>query len=138
MNEKICKPYKKGVSCFEDIPQRLEMNGNNNNYCSITFPPGYAIFVEKFMLDTPDSDNFVLLDGKPLDYKPELKWIDRQQQFRETLPKENPLRNKNLINRRNNYPCVKSLKASDLTFTKLMFYTFIPTGSGRIIESVLV
>ena len=72
-DEKICT--NKEMSCFRtEIPRKFDFDGSFNDSCSVTFPAGYSIFVEKFTLDEAGPDSFVLLDGKELDYHSEVKW----------------------------------------------------------------
>ena len=106
--EKICRGNEGGLSCFgREIPHRFDSAGRNNTFCSFNFPAGYSIYVEEFILNESGPDNFVLLDGKPLQYSPKLEWGDRRRIFWDALDsqalKENALR-------RSNIPCVKSLK----------------------------
>ena len=66
-NEKICARHD--TSCFGDeIPAKFVFDGNHNNSCSFIFPEGYSIFVEQFDIDLDGPDNFVLLDGKEVEY----------------------------------------------------------------------
>ena len=106
--ETICRGHEKEVSCFETvIPHRFESAGRINSYCSFNFPPGYSIYVEEFILRDFSSNNFILLDGKPLQYSPKLEWSDRRRIFWDARNaqalKENSLR-------RSIHSCVKSLK----------------------------
>ena len=106
--ENICLQYKAKVRCSQMIPYRFEFGGRTNDSCSLTFPPGYSIYVEEFNLDDPGPDNFVLVDGRALEYSAKLKWEDRGQTLWKKLPKSNPLNMKS--NRRQNIPCVTKLK----------------------------
>ena len=106
-DEKICT--NKQMSCFgTQIPRKFDFDGSINDSCSVTFPAGYSIFVEKFTLDEAGPDSFVLLDGKELDYHSEVKWGNRAQLFWKNLPENNPLRDEYI--RRDNVQCVRSLK----------------------------
>ena len=108
-NEPICHYQRKVNSCFSSkIPDRFEFDGSVNEYCSFDFPPGHSIFVEHFTLSDPSPANFVLLNGVHLNYHSEVKWRNRHQLFWEKLGKNHPLRVNSV--RRNNLPCVKSLK----------------------------
>ena len=108
-NEPICHYEIKTDSCFSSkVPYTFEFDGSVNEYCSFNFPPGYSIFVEHFTLNDPGPANFVLLDGAHLNYHSEVKWTNRHQLFWEKLGKNNPLRINSV--RRNNFPCVKSVK----------------------------
>ena len=106
--ETICQPYKAEVRCFQLIPYRFEFDGRINDKCSLTFPSGYSIYVEEFILDDPGPDNFVLVDGRTLEYNAKLEWEDREQKLWKKLPKSNPLNGKSY--RRQNIPCVTKLK----------------------------
>ena len=107
--EKICRLYKAEVRCFQIIPYRFEFDGRiDDKSCSLTFPPGYSIYVEEFNLDDPGPDNFVLVDGRALEYSAKLNWEDREQTLWKKLPKSNPLNRKS--NGRQNIPCVTTLK----------------------------
>ena len=112
--EKICQTYQKEVRCFpqSEIPSRFEFNGSiDQKSCSFIFPPGYSIYVEKFILEDIGPDNFVLVDGESLEYLPKLKWTDRGQNLWTKLEeKKHPLKGKSI--RRYNIPCVKTLKVS--------------------------
>ena len=106
--EKICRGNEGDLSCLgREIPHRFDSTGRNNTFCSFNFPAGYSIYVEEFILNDFGPDNFVLLDGKPLQYSPKLAWGDRRRIFWDALDsqalKENALP-------RSNIPCVKSLK----------------------------
>ena len=106
--EKICQRHEKEVSCFEtEIPNRFESAGRNKSYCSFNFPPGYSIYVEEFILNDFSSDNFVLLDGKPLRYSPKLEWTDRRRIFWDVRDVQ-ALKGNSI--RRSTHSCVKSLK----------------------------
>ena len=119
--EKICKPYLKKVRCFQtEIPLRFEIAGNDLKSCSFIFPPGYSIYVEQFIMHNPGPDNFVLLDGKPLEYSSELKWSNRRQSYWEILDKDNPLKGKSI--QRSNYPCVKTIK---VCLSRILVFSFI-------------
>ena len=113
-SEKICTGrYSK---CFDsEIPSRFDYDGRINQFCSIIFPPGYSVHIQKFQLDRPDQDNFVLLDRNPVQYHSEVKWENRFQKFWKNLPVENPLRKKAV--RRENIQCVQSMTVKSLTFT---------------------
>ena len=106
--ENICRPYQAEVSCFQEIPHRFEVNGSES--CSVIIPPGYSIYIEEFILDDPGPDNFVLVDGHPLEYSAKLKQGDHEQTLWTKLPKSNPLSRKS--NRRENIRCVTTLKVS--------------------------
>ena len=107
--EKLCRRYQAKIRCFQEIPERFEFDGGFEiKSCSIIFPPGYSIYVEEFILDDPGPDNFVLLDGQPLEYSSKLEWQDREQTMWRKLDRTNPLHMKS--NRRKNYSCLKSLK----------------------------
>ena len=109
--ENICRLYKAEVRCFQRIPYRFEFDGKiNDKSCSLTFPPGYSIYVEEFILNDPGPDNFVLIDGHPLEYSAKLKQGDHEQTLWTKLPKSNPLNRKS--NRRENIRCVTTLKVS--------------------------
>ena len=106
--EKICRLHEKELSCFgREIPHRFDSAERNTTYCSVNFPAGYSIYVEEFILDDFGPDNFVLLDGKPLQYSPKLEWGDRRRIFWDAL--NNQALKKNSL-RRSSIPCVKSLK----------------------------
>ena len=109
--EKICRRYQADVRCFEKIPYRFEFNGKTNEKCSQTFPSGYSIYVEEFILDAPGPDNFVLVDGHAVEYSSKLKWEDRERTLWKKLHKSNPLNMK--TNRRPIFPCVKTLKVTE-------------------------
>ena len=120
--EKICRGNEGELSCFgREIPHRFDSAGRNNTYCSFNFPPGYSIYVEEFILNDFGPDNFVLLDGKPLQYSPKLEWGDRRRIFWDALGtqalKENALR-------RSSIPCVKSLKVILLKKKDFIFAKF--------------
>ena len=107
--ERICRSYSEEISCFKfEIPYRLESSETIDRYCSVNFPPGYSIYVEEFFLDDASPDNFVLLDGKPLQYSSPLKWEDRRQKFWEELNQGHPLKKES--NLRSGHRCVNSLK----------------------------
>ena len=107
--EKICRSYQAKVRCFDKIPSRFEFDGFiDEKSCSVILPSGYSIFIEEFILDDPGPDNFVLLDGRPLEYNSKLKWEDREQTMWKNLNTRNPLNMKST--RRPNIPCVKTLK----------------------------
>ena len=109
--EKICRPYKADVECFQRIPYRYTVDGSSvDKSCSLIFPPGYSIYVEEFTLDDPGPDNFVLINGQALEYSSKLKWEDREQSFWTKLHKNHPLNKKS--NRSFNIPCVKSLQVN--------------------------
>ena len=119
--EPLCRPYKTKVRCFEKIPQRFEFDGSIDNYCSFTFPPGYSYYTEEFnLVDYENPDNFVLIDGNNVGYKPKLRWEDRENTMWSKLPKickldncePHPLHKK--PNRRRNF-CIKSLKVKKLS-----------------------
>ena len=110
-DENICRLYKAKVRCFQKIPYRFEFNGRiNDKSCSQIFPAGYSIYVEEFILDNPGPDNFVLVDGHPLEFSAKLKEGDHEQTLWTKLPKSNPLSRKS--NRRENIRCVTTLKVS--------------------------
>ena len=80
--ERLCRSHLEEISCFKmEIPYRFESSETIDRYCSVNFPPGYSIYVEDFFMDQTRPDNFVLLDGKPLQYSSKLKWVDRRQKF---------------------------------------------------------
>ena len=107
--EKICRPHQAKVRCFQTIPDRFELNENSElKSCSLIFPPFYSIYIEEFILDDPGPDNFVLIDGIDPQFRPKLKWEDREQTRWKNLDKSNPLNKKS--NRRENFPCVETLK----------------------------
>ena len=107
--ENICRSYQAKVRCFDKIPSRFEFDGFiDEKSCSVILPSGYSIFIEEFILDDPGPDNFVLLDGRPLEYNSKLKWEDREQTMWKNLNTRNPLNMKST--RRPNIPCVKTLK----------------------------
>ena len=106
--EKICHSYQTDVKCFQKIPNRFEFDGINDESCSFVFPPGYSIYVEEFILDNSGPDNFVLLDGRFMEYKAKLKWNDRQRNLWLKLDKNGNLNDK--FDRRPNNRCVKTLK----------------------------
>ena len=110
--EKICRPHKAEVSCFQTIPDRFELSENSETKsCSLKFPPVYSIFIEEFNLDDPGPDNFVLLDGTHLLFRPKLKWEDREQTiWKNNLDNSHPLYMES--DRRVNIPCVKTLKVT--------------------------
>ena len=89
------------------VSRKKAQTDSTEVFCSFIFPPGYSIYVEEFILNDFGPDNFVLLDGKPLQYSPKLEWGDRRRIFWDALGtqalKENALR-------RSAIPCVKSLK----------------------------
>ena len=114
MNQKelLCRSYLEEISCFNmGIPYRFESSQTIDRYCSVSFPPGYSIYVEDFFLDEAGPDDFVLLDGKPIQYKSKLKWEDRRQKFWEQLSQGHPL--KKQPNWRSNHRCVNSLKVKN-------------------------
>ena len=106
-DEKICQSYRKNINCFENIPYKFEFDGSTSNDCSFIFPPGYSMYVEKFSLNDPGPDNFVLYDQESLGYSSELKWQNRIQTWWKFLEKSNPLNEKQ--NKRPN-GCIKTLK----------------------------
>ena len=109
--EKICRPHHAKVRCFQKIPDRFELIKNSEvRSCSIIFPPIYSIYIEEFLLDDPGPDNFVLLDGIHIPFRPKLKWGDREQSPWTNLDNSNPLKMKS--NQRLNFRCVKSLKVT--------------------------
>ena len=111
--ESICRPYIRDISCFEtEIPDHFNSSSKTKDYCSFKFPPGYSIYVEKFILEDAGPNNFVLLDEEPLEYSSELKWGDRRNVFWDTLKNGHPLREKS--NRRSNFLCIQSLKVRDI------------------------
>ena len=113
--ESLCRQYLNSITCFNsDIPDQFNSSGNTNVYCSFIFPPGYSIYVEEFILEDFGPNNFVLLDGKPLEYSSSLKWEDRSNYFWNTLKNEHPLKGKS--NKRSNFQCIKSLKVYNFYF----------------------
>ena len=107
--ESICRPYLNKITCFESgIPTIYNSSQKTKDYCSFIFPPGYSIYIEEFTLEEPGPNNFVLLDEKPLEYSPKLKWVDRRNIFWDGLPRDHPLTEKS--DRRSNVQCIKSLK----------------------------
>ena len=107
--ERICRPHQAKVRCFQTIPDRFELiETSEAKSCSLIFPPGYSIYIEEFILDDPGPDNFVLVDGRALEYSATLKWEDREQILWKKLPKSNPPNRKSI--RRQNMPCVTKLK----------------------------
>ena len=109
--ESICRPYKKDINCFESsIPDRFISSEKIKDYCSFEFPSGYSIYVEEFILKDAGPNNFVLLDGKHLEYSSKLKWTHRRNIFWAKL-ENGQLREKS--NLRPNFQCVKSLKVKD-------------------------
>ena len=113
--ETLCGPYLNDISCFNsNIPEHFNSSGNTEIYCSFIFPPGYSIYVEEFIIEDFGPNNFVLLDGKPLEYSSALKWEDRSNNFWNTLRNKHPLREKS--NKRSNFQCIKSLKVYNLYF----------------------
>ena len=110
--ESICRPYLKNITCFEaDIPNKFNSSGHTKDYCSFIFPPGYSIYVEEFILEDAGPNNFVLLDGKQLEYSSGLKWQDRHHKFWDTQKNGHPLKEKS--SRRSNIKCVESLKVNN-------------------------
>ena len=108
--EKICRPYQTNIRCFPKVPYRYELDGSIDEIrCSLVFPPGYSVYIEEFILENPGPDNFVLLDGDALEYRSKIKWENRQHTNWKNLEK-NALNEK--YNRRQNYPCVKTLKVT--------------------------
>lgn len=106
--ESICHSYVNDITCFaNEIPDEYNSSQKIKDYCSFIFPPGYSIFIEKFVLEDFSPNNFVLLNGKPLQYTSELEWTNRRNLFWETLTSGHPLREKS--NRRTNQ-CIQSLK----------------------------
>ena len=111
MNQKelLCRSYLEEISCFKmEIPYRFESSQTKDRYCSVSFPPGYSIYVEEFFLDKAGPDDFVLLDGKPIQYTSKVKWEDRRQKFWEKLNQGHPLKKES--NWRSHHGCVNSLK----------------------------
>ncbi len=114
MNQKelLCRSYLEEISCFKmEIPYRFESSQTIGRYCSVSFPPGYSIYVEDFFLDKAGPDDFVLLDGKPIQYNSKLKWVDRRNKFWEKLNHGHPLKKES--NLRSNHRCVNSLKVKN-------------------------
>ena len=110
--ESICRPYLKNITCFEaEIPDKFDSLGQGKDYCSFIFPPGYSVYIEEFILENPSPNNFVLLNGKHLEYSSEMTWQHRHHKFWGTLKNGHPLKEKS--NRRSNIKCVKSLKVSN-------------------------
>ena len=107
--EHICRPFLEEIRCFKtEIPYRFDSSETKDRYCSVSFPSGYSIYVEEFFLDETSPDDFVLLDGKLLQYSSKLKWEDRRQEFWEELNNGNSLKKKS--NWRSSHRCVNSLK----------------------------
>ena len=113
--ESLCRRYLNYITCFNsDIPDQFNSSGNTEVYCSVMFPPSYSIYVEEFILEDFGPNNFVLLDGKPLEYSSALKWENRRNYFWDSLENEHPLKGKS--NRRSNFQCIKSLKVYNFYF----------------------
>ena len=75
--ESICRLYRNKITCFETkIPKKFNSAQKTKDYCSFIFPPGYSIFVEEFILENAGPNNFVLLDGKHLEYSSRLHFND--------------------------------------------------------------
>ena len=109
--ESICRWYQEKINCFNNsIPYRFSSLEKTKNYCSFQFPPGYSIYVEQFILEDAGPNNFVLLDGKHLEYSSKMKWTDRRNIFWDKLENGHPLRKKSI--RRQNFQCIKSLKVN--------------------------
>ena len=90
--ESLCRPYRKDINCFENtIPDRFQSSGKTKDYCSFEFPPGYSIYVENFILKNAGPNNFVLLDGKHLEYSSKLKWTKRRNMLWDKLENGHPL-----------------------------------------------
>ena len=112
--ERMCRPYLEEISCFKlKIPNRFDSSETIDGYCSVNFPSGYSIYVEEFFLEQTSPDNFVLLDGKPLEYSSKLKWENRRQKFWEELNQGHPLKKES--NLRSSHRCVNSLKVQNST-----------------------
>ena len=112
--ESICRPYIRDISCFEtEIPDHFNSSSKTKDYCSFKFPPGYSIYVEEFILDDPGPDNFVLLDGQLLKYRPKLRWEDREHTLWKNLHRYNPLNFRSTL--RPNIACAQTLKVFFLT-----------------------
>ena len=90
--ETICRSYRKDINCFKrKIPSRFESSKKDRDYCSFKFPPGYSLYVEEFTLEDEGPSNFVLLDGKHLEYSSKLKWTKRRNMLWDKLENGHPL-----------------------------------------------
>ena len=111
-DESICRSYRNDTSCFNStIPIRFSMLEKTKDYCSFKFPPGYSIYIEEFILENAGPNNFVLLDGKHLEYSWKLKWTKRRNIFWDRLEKGHPLKEK--TSRRSNFQCINLLKVNE-------------------------
>ena len=111
--ESICHLYRNKITCFETkIPKKFNSAQKTKDYCSFIFPPGYSIYVEEYVLENDSPNNFVLLDGKHLQYSSKLNWKNRRNIFWDMLKKDHRLKAKS--NRRDNIQCIKSLKVSNI------------------------
>ena len=113
IEEPICRSHRENISCFKtEIPYQFESSGDIDIDCSFVFPSGYSVYVEEFIYlnNDPGPDNFVYLDDEQLQYRSQLKWESRRQNFWKNLEKGHPLREESIINRRANNQCVKKLK----------------------------
>ena len=113
--QSICRSNINRVTCFEnEIPDRFTSSEKAKAYCSFIFPPGYSIYIEEFIITDAGPNNFVLLDGKSLDYRSKLKWSDRSNKFWGMLNNAHPLKEK--TTRRSNFQCIKLFKVFPVFF----------------------
>ena len=111
--EFICRLYRNDINCFQrTLPDRFNSSEKTKDYCSFKFPPGYSIYVEEFILKNAGPNNFLLLDGKHLEYSYKLKWTKRRNIFWDRLKVGHPLKEKSF--RRSNLQCINSLKVTDI------------------------
>ena len=112
-SEKICDFGKKRLCFGESVPEKFTNNDlvNVNYACSVNIPEGYSIFIENFDLNAKAGpENFVLIDGKEQNYKSDVKWEERYNNFWRGLDRTHPLFSQ--AQRREQEPCVRTLKVS--------------------------